>query len=157
MSQRSHFKQRIFCVLVYKQPRANTSFLAPRRSSDKHIDRHASTQLRLERTHDTHEIKTKTKRHRSRAYSRRTSRSDSPIPPMCVQPCGHLGSHGPELHYVVDASLNLCVQPNGQLGSHGHDLKYMRTRWLLDSCRVSSYELWHSATIIYPHREACPH
>ena len=49
----------------------NTRILSPGRPSDKNITRHAPTQLRLARphdtydTHDTHETKTKTKRSRS--------------------------------------------------------------------------------------------
>ena len=43
----------------------NTWILAPGRPSDKNNVPHAPTQLRLARTHGTHETKTKTKRSRS--------------------------------------------------------------------------------------------
>ena len=46
---------------VRKAARNNTRILSPGRLSDKNITRHAPTQLRLARTHGTHETKTKTK------------------------------------------------------------------------------------------------
>ena len=63
----------------------NTRILAPGRPSDKDNGLHAPTQLRLARTHgthDTHETKTKTKRSRSPGYGGRTSRTNSPKPPI---------------------------------------------------------------------------
>ena len=62
----------------------NTRILSPGRPSDRNITRHAPTQLRLARTHgthDTHETKTKTKRSRSPGYGGRINRSNSPKPP----------------------------------------------------------------------------
>ena len=56
---------------VRKAARKHTSIPAPGRPSDRNITRHAPTQLRLARTHgthDTHETKTKTKRSRSPGY-----------------------------------------------------------------------------------------
>ena len=61
----------ITAKMVRKVARTHTSILAPGRPSDKNITRHAPTQLRLARTHgthDTHETKTKTKRSRSPGY-----------------------------------------------------------------------------------------
>ena len=63
----------------------NTRILSPGRPSDKNITRHAPTQLRLARTHgthDTHETKTKTKRSRSPGYGGRINRSNSLKPPI---------------------------------------------------------------------------
>ena len=60
---------------------AHTQMLTPGRPSDKDNGLHAPTQLRLARTHgthDTHETKTKTKRSRSPGYGGRTSRTNSP-------------------------------------------------------------------------------
>ena len=65
----------------------NTRILAPGRPSDKDNGRYAPTQLRLARTHgthDTHETKTKTKRNRSPGYGGRTSRTNSPKPPIYI-------------------------------------------------------------------------
>ena len=59
--------------------------LSPGRPSVRNITRHAPTQLRLARTHgthDTHETKTKTKRSRSPGYGGRINRSNSPKPPI---------------------------------------------------------------------------
>ena len=60
----------------------NTRILAPGRPSDKDNGLYALTQLRLARTHDTHETRTKTKRSRSPGYGGRTSRTNSPKPPI---------------------------------------------------------------------------
>ena len=60
----------------------HTRILAPGRPSDKDNGLHAPTQLRLARTHGTHETKTKTKRSRSPGYGGRTSRTNSPKPPI---------------------------------------------------------------------------
>ncbi len=52
-------------------PTTHTWILTPGRPSDKNNDLYAPTQLRLARTHgthDTHETKTKTKRSRSPGY-----------------------------------------------------------------------------------------
>ena len=68
---------------VRKAARKHTSIPAPGRPSDRNITRHAPTQLRLARTHgthDTHETKTKTKRSRSPGYGGRINRSNSPKP-----------------------------------------------------------------------------
>ena len=65
----------------------NTRILAPGRPSDKDNGLHAPTQLRLARphgTHGTHETKTKTKRSRSPGYGGRTSRTNSPKPPIYI-------------------------------------------------------------------------
>ena len=48
-----------------KEDRTTTSILAPGRPSDKDNVPHAPAQLRLIRTHGTHETKTKTRRSRS--------------------------------------------------------------------------------------------
>ena len=69
------------CTKVKRKAKRNTRILTPGRPSDKDNDRHAPTQLRLARTHgthDTHETKTKTKRSRSPGYGGRTSRINSP-------------------------------------------------------------------------------
>jgi hypothetical protein len=61
----------------------HTRILTPGRPNDKNNGLHAPTQLRLARTHgthDTHETKTKTKRSRSPGHGGRTSRSISPKP-----------------------------------------------------------------------------
>ena len=66
---------------------ATPRILAPGRPSDKDNGPHAPTQLRLARTHgthDTHETKTKTKRSRSPGYGGRTSRTNSPKPPIYI-------------------------------------------------------------------------
>ena len=70
---------------VRKAARKHPSIPAPGRPSDRNITRHAPTQLRLARTHgthDTHETKTKTKRSRSPGYGGRINRSNSPKPPI---------------------------------------------------------------------------
>ena len=70
---------------VRKAARTNTQILSPGRPSVRNITRHAPTQLRLARTHgthDTHETKTKTKRSRSPGYGGRINRSNSPKPPI---------------------------------------------------------------------------
>ena len=61
------------CTKVKRKDARNTHtwILAPGRPSDKDNGLHAPTQLRLARTHgthDTHETKTKTKRSRSPGY-----------------------------------------------------------------------------------------
>ena len=56
--------------------RRHTSILGLARLSDQDNDGHAPTQLRLPHTygtHDTHEMKTRTKRIRSPGYGRRTA------------------------------------------------------------------------------------
>ena len=61
--------------------------LSPGRPSVRNITRHSPTQLRLARTHgthDTHETKTKTKRSRSPGYRGRINRSNSPKPPIYI-------------------------------------------------------------------------
>ena len=75
---RAHKKQpklskpmQITAKTMRKAARKHTSIPAPGRPSAKNITRHAPTQLRLARTHgthDTHETKTKTKRSRSPGY-----------------------------------------------------------------------------------------
>ena len=72
---------------ITAQRTGSTWILAPGRPSDKDNGLHAPTQLRLARTHgthDTHETKTKTKRSRSPGYGGRTSRTNSPKPPIQV-------------------------------------------------------------------------
>ena len=67
-----------------KRSRERTWILAPGRPSDKDNVLHAPAQLRLARTHGTHETKTKTKRSRSPGYGGRTSRTNSPKPPIYI-------------------------------------------------------------------------
>ena len=74
----------ITAKMVRKAARNNTRILSPGRPSVRNITHHAPTQLRLARTHgthDTHETKTKTKRSRSPGYGGRINRSNSPKPP----------------------------------------------------------------------------
>ena len=68
-----------------KDDQTHVDTRAQGKSSDKDNGIHAPTQLRLARTngpHDTHETKTKTKRNRSHGYKGRTSRTNSPKPPL---------------------------------------------------------------------------
>ena len=75
----------IAATIAQKEHRKHTWILAPGRPSDKDNVLHAPAQLRLARTHGTHgthETKTKTKRSRSPGYGGRTSRTNSPKPPI---------------------------------------------------------------------------
>ena len=77
--------------------------LSPGRPSVRNITRHAPTQLRLARTHgthDTHETKTKTKRSRSPGYGGRINRSNSLKPPMSTYISSPLFAQS---HVVLDA------------------------------------------------------
>ena len=87
--QQNELKPMHLCPKTSEKARARkrtTRILAPGRPSDKDNGLYAPTQLRLARTHgthDTHETKTKTKRSRSPGYEGRTSRTNSPKPPIC--------------------------------------------------------------------------
>ena len=70
------------CTKDHRQEDRNTWILAPGRPSDKDNVLHAPAQLRLARSHARHETKTKTKRSRSPGYGGRTSRTNSPKPPI---------------------------------------------------------------------------
>ena len=68
-----------------ERPRGNTLLLAPGRPGEQDNDRDAPTQLRLACTrgkHGTHETKTQTERSQSPGVEGRTSRTNSPKPPM---------------------------------------------------------------------------
>ena len=68
---KKRFKPMQITAKTLRKAARNARILSPGRPSDKNITRHAPTQLRLARTHgthDTHETKTKTKRSRSPGY-----------------------------------------------------------------------------------------
>ena len=86
-NQKPSILMKLSTKTVRKAARKHPSIPAPGRPSDRNITRHAPTQLRLARTHgthDTHETKTKTKRSRSPGYGGRINCSNSPNPPMSV-------------------------------------------------------------------------